>query len=101
METGTGIAPIRIAARYRTTNVGPVGGEHQQPLLWLQPELAQHGGGPLDPVEQLGVGQLPAHAGDGQPAAVTSLHAAVQQVLARVKRADGAGGVGSSPHERY
>jgi hypothetical protein len=49
-----------------------VGGPHQHQAA-LGPEAAGHG---LDPLGQLGVGQLPGRAGEGQPVAVVaqSLH---------------------------
>ncbi len=60
--------------------VGAVRQEHHQALFGLEAELAQAPGGPARAVVELGVGQVPAGAGDREAVAVALLQAAIEQV---------------------
>ena len=62
VDTGTGTAPMRIAARKSATKSGRVGHEHQQPLLGPQRRARAGRRRCADAVEQLGVGEVAARA---------------------------------------
>ena len=60
--------------------------EHQHPLLGLEPEAAQAGRGPDDPLVQLGVGQVAGRAGQREPAPVAGRDPPVEQVSQALNR---------------
>jgi hypothetical protein len=67
--------------------LGRVRHEHHQPLLGLEPEVPQPGGGAGDAVVQLGVGRLAARSGEREAVAVAVVEAPVEQVCAGVEQA--------------
>jgi hypothetical protein len=60
VEIGTGTAPIRMAARYTTTNSGESAMTMTTRWLGLQAEAAQAAGGVRDAVGEFGVAESPA-----------------------------------------
>ena len=85
VEIGTGTAPIRMAARYTTTNSGRVRHDHDHALLGLEAEAAQAAGGVRDTLGEFGVADVAGHAGQREPVPASLPDVPVEQVVTGVE----------------
>ena len=93
VEIGTGTAPIRMAARYTTTNSGESAMTMTTRCSACRPRPRRPRGGARDPPGEFGVADVAGHAGQREPVPAPLPDVPVEQVVAGVEQ----GGARVSP----